>query len=77
VRSGRGGFRRSRPREVEQVCQGGAQLKEKPPSTERRERGGELLPGASEFADGSGGSASSILRSLVAKSRGVSGGSRE
>jgi hypothetical protein len=77
VRSGRGGFHRSRPREIEQVCQGGALLKEKPPSTEGREREGEFLPGASEFADGNGGSVSSVLRSLVAKSRGESGGSRE
>jgi hypothetical protein len=36
-----------------------------------------VLPGASEFSDDSGRSASSVLRSLVVKTRGRSGGSRE
>jgi hypothetical protein len=77
VRSGQGGFHRSRPWKIEQVCQGGAQSQEKPSSAKRRAREGVILLGVSEFSDDSGGSASSILRSLVAKIRGRSGGSRE
>jgi hypothetical protein len=67
VRSGRGGFHRSRPWEIEQVCQGGAQSQEERSSAERRAREGESLPKTSDLAGGSGGSTSFGLRSLVAE----------
>jgi hypothetical protein len=65
VRSGRHGFHRSRPQEIEQVCQGGAQSQEEPSSAERRAREGESLPGTSDLAGGSGGLASFGLCSLA------------
>jgi hypothetical protein len=77
VRSGRRGSRCPGPWETKRACQGGAQFLGELPSAERRARGGVVLPGVSEFSDDNGGSASSVLRSLVAKTRGRSGGSRE
>jgi hypothetical protein len=77
VRSSRRGSRHPGPRETKRACQGGAQFLGEPPNAERRARGGVVLPGVSEFSDDSGGSASSVLRSLVAKTRGRSGESRE